>query len=82
MTKKCKRCGLKTVLTQDDIEKMVNEVMSMKGVRLAREDEYMKRIDICAECDSFIYSSTCAVCGCVMQVRARLQDGKCPKKKW
>ncbi|MCC8161163.1 MAG: DUF6171 family protein [Oscillospiraceae bacterium] len=43
---------------------------------------YNVRFSVCAECDSFMYGSTCGVCGCVMQVRARLSDGKCPKKKW
>ena len=79
---KCKRCGLKTALSEDDIQKMIDEVTSMKGIRLADEDTYKARFDKCMECDSFMYDSTCAQCGCVMQVRARLSDGKCPKKKW
>ena len=61
---------------------MVDDVTSMKGVRLVDDDTYSKRFCVCAECENFLYGSTCAVCGCVMQVRARLADGKCPKKKW
>ena len=79
---KCKRCGLKTVLSESDINKMVDEVMAMKGVRLADENVYLKRFEACEMCDKLMYGSTCAVCGCVMQVRARLADGRCPKKKW
>ncbi|MGN0108062.1 MAG: DUF6171 family protein [Hominilimicola sp.] len=79
---KCKRCGMKTVLSEDDIQKMIDEVTSMKGVRLADSDTYKARFDVCADCESLMYGSTCAQCGCVMQVRARLLDGKCPKKKW
>lgn len=84
-TEKCKRCGLKTVLSEDEIEKMVRQVTSMKGIRLVSEEEYERRIKICSECDKFEYGSTCSLCGCVMQVRARLDDGRCPypkKSKW
>lgn len=79
---KCKRCGMKTVLSNEDIQKMVDEVTKMKGIRLACEHIYNLRFNCCKSCDSFVYGSTCSVCGCVMQVRARLSDGKCPKKKW
>lgn len=78
----CKRCGLKTVLSEKDIEKMVSEVTSMKGIRLVNSDTYTTRFGVCSECSYFMYGSTCSICGCVMQVRARLSDGKCPKKKW
>lgn len=64
---------------------MVNEVINMRGIRLVSDAEYEKRIGICMDCDKFEYGSTCMLCGCVMQVRARLKDGKCPypkQKKW
>ena len=79
---KCKRCGLKTVLSEADIEKMVNEVKAMRGIRLADDKIYTERFSVCKACENFLYGSTCSVCGCVMQVRARLTDGRCPKKKW
>ena len=70
------------MLSETDIQKMVDEVTSMRGIRLVSEEKYSERFTICSECENFMYSSTCTVCGCVMQVRARLADGKCPKKKW
>lgn len=79
---KCKRCEAKTALSPDDIQKMVNEVTSMKGIRLTDTDEYERRFALCRLCEYFMYGSTCSQCGCVMQVRARLADGRCPKKKW
>lgn len=79
---KCKRCGLKTVLSEEDIQKMVDDVTSMKGIRLVSEEVYNERFEICTDCEMFVYGSTCNSCGCVMQVRARLCDGRCPKKKW
>ena len=79
---KCKRCGIKTVLSEEDIENMVNEVKAMRSVRLVDDKVYADRFGICTECDKLLYGSTCSVCGCVVQVRALLADGRCPKKKW
>ena len=79
---KCKRCDIKTALSDEDIQKMIDEVRAMRGVQLVGEDAYEKRFAVCGECDKFMYGSTCSVCGRVMQVRAMLTDGRCPKKKW
>lgn len=74
----CKRCASKPKLTEADIEKMVAQVTSMRGIRLVDSDEYERRMKICTACEKFEYGSTCTICGCVMQVRARLSDGRCP----
>lgn len=82
---KCKRCGLKTVLSEEDIEKMVGEVRAMRGIRLAPDAEYARRLEICRGCEKLEYGSTCMLCGCVVHVRAMLADGRCPyprKSKW
>lgn len=76
---------MKTVVSREEIEKMVEQVKNMKGVKLVSEDVYAERIQICSECEKFEYGSTCTLCGCIMQVRARLADGRCPypkNKKW
>lgn len=79
---KCKRCGLKTVLDDEDIAKMVDEVTHMDGVTLVSEEEYIRRSTFCAECDKLGYGSTCMLCGAVVQVRCRLEKGRCPAQKW
>lgn len=79
---KCKRCGLKTALDDEDIAKMLDEVTHMKGVTLVADEEYNRRIAFCAECEKLQYGSTCMLCGAVVQVRCRLEKGKCPGKKW
>lgn len=78
---KCKRCQSKPTLTPGEIEKMVREIRSMKGIKLVDEDKYRKRLEICQCCEKFEYNSTCTLCGCVMQVRAMLADGRCPYPK-
>lgn len=79
---RCKRCGLKTVLNKEDIEKMLGEIKSMKGVKLAEDSVYKARLNVCRNCEKLEYGSTCMACGCVVQARAVLKDGRCPMKKW
>lgn len=79
---KCKRCGLKTVLNEKEIAKAVEQVKSMKGIKLADNSVYESRLNICGECEKLEYGSTCMACGCIVEVRALTADGKCPKKKW
>ena len=79
--KKCRKCFGKSEISPETIEKMVDEVRSMKGVRLVCEEEYARRFVICEQCEKLEDGATCMLCGCVMQVRARLADGKCPYPK-
>lgn len=79
---RCKRCGVKSVLSEDEIQHMIDEVSRMRGVRRADNDVYLARLGVCSECDSLLHGQTCGACGCVVKVRAYLADGKCPKKKW
>ncbi len=57
---------------------MVEDVRSMRGVRLVPEPEFERRFGICMSCEKLEDGSTCMLCGCIMQVRARLADGRCP----
>ena len=81
MERKCKRCGFKTVLGDEDIEKMVADVRAMRGVKLVPDEEYERRLRVCGDCEKLEYGSTCMLCGCVVAVRAMLSDGKCPYPK-
>lgn len=74
---KCRRCGLKTALEDEDIAKMVESV-KRSGMRLADDAEYARRLAACAQCDRLMYGSTCMVCGAVVQARCLTQRGKCP----
>lgn len=47
------------------------------------DKEYKKRLDICNECPQFDSLLTrCKVCGCFLQIKARLNKAKCPQNKW
>lgn len=47
------------------------------------EIEANKRYDICKMCPEFIsLTKQCKQCGCLMHLKTKLQNAKCPIKKW
>ena len=76
----CKRCSLKTVLSDAEVAPMVKEVMA-SGMRLVDEEEYSRRLRVCMECEKLAYGTTCMLCGAVVQVRCLMERGRCPFPK-
>lgn len=70
------------MLSEGDIQKMVDDVIHMNGARLIDDMTYKSRLETCGECSFLMYGSTCGSCGCIVKVRALMYDGRCPKKKW
>ena len=60
---KCKRCGLKTVLSEDDIQKMVEQVTSMKSVRLVSSDVYEFYVRLNLRCMRLCYAGKSEIIG-------------------
>ena len=79
--KKCRRCLNSPNVSEAEIEKAVERLKAMKGIRLADSDTVSRRLTACSECDRFEYGSTCMLCGCLVRVRALMADGKCPYPK-
>lgn len=52
------------------------------------EETAMKRLEICNPCESnstpskITITSTCTSCGCLLQLKSRGKNSKCPKDKW
>ncbi|HIT84657.1 MAG TPA: hypothetical protein IAA60_02000 [Candidatus Ornithomonoglobus intestinigallinarum] len=82
---RCRRCGNGPNVSTEDIKKAVDAVERMKGFRLADADTLSRRLNACRECEKLGYGSTCMVCGCLVEVRARLANERCPfpkNNKW
>ncbi|MBQ3079969.1 MAG: hypothetical protein IJC48_08250 [Clostridia bacterium] len=50
-----------------------------KDVR-ANEDEYQKRLTLCASCE-YLLNAACRLCGCYVQARAAKKNQRCPIAK-
>jgi hypothetical protein len=49
----------------------------------AAVEEIAKRMSICEECPSYLkITGQCKQCGCFMKLKTKLQDARCPDRKW
>jgi hypothetical protein len=47
------------------------------------DDLFETRLGICKECPVFRKATKqCKACGCIMTLKAKLKDAKCPIGKW
>lgn len=81
MTKPCKKCLLKEASEIDYKELVEKHLETLKESDLTTSEITQKRLSICIECDK-LNSGTCLMCGCYVEIRAALKNGRCPKKKW
>ncbi|HHY81428.1 MAG TPA: hypothetical protein GX505_01975 [Clostridiales bacterium] len=82
---KCEACSVSVHLTQEEIDKLFGKMARVRDIKTVSEDEYKKRINICMNCESLLYNTTCRHCGCIVQIKAKLQNSACPypyKPKW
>ena len=82
---KCKACSASVYVSEKEIDEMLNIITSNNEFKLASEEIYEKRLDICFNCNSPEYGTTCLQCGCIVQIRAKLLESTCPypqKSKW
>lgn len=50
---------------------------------MLENEEAFKRLAICKTCPELIKENwVCSKCGCVMKMKARLEEAECPLKKW
>jgi len=49
----------------------------------AEEEDSAKRYEICKVCPELInLTKQCKQCGCIMTLKTKLQEAKCPLGKW
>ena len=81
MPKPCRRCLLKDI-SEEEYEKLIKEGLNaLPKDDLAEDKTASSRLDICRECEK-LNQGTCLACGCYVEIRAALKNGKCPYNKW
>lgn len=82
---KCKACSASVHVNSEDIGRMVDEIVNSPEFNIVTEKVYEERLNQCHNCDNLLYDTTCMQCGCIIQVRALLEDKDCPhpnKSRW
>lgn len=77
----CKKCLLRDASATDYHEIVERHLASLKEEDLTDEKETQQRLEICKQCDR-LNLGTCLSCGCYVEIRAALKNGRCPRKKW
>nr|WP_274649642.1 hypothetical protein [Paenibacillus humicola] len=80
----CKGCQADVRVTERQIARMLAAIEA-GSFDLVPDERYAERLAACLSCDSLQYGTTCAYCGCIVHVRAKLADKGCPKpgaSKW
>ncbi|WP_188540187.1 DUF6171 family protein [Paenibacillus segetis] len=72
----CKGCTDSVKVSPEKLERLI--AIAMKGREAVSDQEYNDRMDTCLSCPALQYGTTCRYCGCLVAVRARLQDSGCP----
>jgi hypothetical protein len=70
-----------------DYSKEVYDRLIVEGLKALPEEDLTTgdvtaaRLNVCRECEK-INQGTCLACGCYVEIRAALKNGKCPYNKW
>ncbi len=77
----CKKCLLKEASEIDYQKLIADHLASLKSSDLVEEDIVDARLEVCKTCEK-LNMGTCLSCGCYVEIRAALKNGRCPNKKW
>lgn len=80
----CKACRISVRLPDAEVRRILAEYFAGREVALASDTEATRRLEICADCTDLRYGTTCAHCGCLVPVMARIAQKSCPNPtpKW
>lgn len=64
------------------LNQLENAALS-KIADVADEELAEKRMDICRQCPFYLsMTHQCKKCGCIMNLKTKIRDAKCPIGKW
>lgn len=77
----CKGCSASIKVASEDIKVMILNIINSGNFNLVSEEAYSKRLQKCGNCKYLEYNTTCRQCGCIVQIRALLEEKDCPDPK-
>ncbi|MCZ8511846.1 DUF6171 family protein [Paenibacillus filicis] len=74
---RCKGCDDRYRITPDRVERLM-AAFRPEPDACVTEQVYELRLQSCASCPRLSDGTSCSVCGCIVQIRARLKAKECP----
>jgi hypothetical protein len=85
VTDNCKGCRASVKVDEEQIARMLSKIKAEDSVS---DKQYALRLEVCRQCASLSYESTCMHCGCLVAFRAKFKNQSCPhpneavRKQW
>lgn len=57
---------------------MLQILLKSRNLELADEDTSSRRLSECMSCPAYTLGGTCKYCGCLVQIRTKIQGQYCP----
>ncbi|XEC96360.1 hypothetical protein AB6A23_07400 [Paenibacillus tarimensis] len=73
----CKGCRDSYRITESRIAKMLASDAFSK-MECVSDERYAKRLEACNSCSSLLNGNTCTICGCIVQITAKMAAKDCP----
>lgn len=73
----CRGCTASVITPGSFIDELIVNA-EKRGVKLATDTVFKKRVDVCQQCPSLRYESTCMHNGSLILYKAKLAESQCP----
>jgi hypothetical protein len=74
----CRECSETIEVSPEKLEKMLQYVIKSGNRELVDEETSNKRLSLCMGCTAYTHGGTCKYCGCLVQIRTKIQGQYCP----
>jgi hypothetical protein len=80
----CKSCSGSIKVSEDYIQSLIKEA-DLNKFNIVSDELYKARVEICKQCSSFQYGTTCSYSGSIIHYQAKFKSQTCPyprESKW
>jgi hypothetical protein len=81
----CKGCienvNVNKLIIENVVKENLDKLAGIKNIQFTSDAVYEFRLKQCYSCKYLEYGTTCLQCGCLIEIRAKLLNGKCPYPK-
>ena len=75
--RECKGCREEYRVTEQQIARVLDSPMFASS-QCVPDEVYNKRLEACTDCPKLMDGHTCMLCGCIVQITAKLKTKTCP----
>ncbi|MFC5450383.1 DUF6171 family protein [Paenibacillus aestuarii] len=76
--RQCKSCQGRFEVTEEQITRVLASPMFQSEEHSVTDAEYDRRLEACKSCAKLMSGTTCALCGCIVRIAAKLKERRCP----